>query len=168
MIGVPDITNGFLHDTVAALVMKFRPHCIFLFGSRARGDHRADSDYDLYMEVSCENWPAEVRHTEDGFLLGYHPAEIHVRVPGWLTANESDPSRVMYDVAREGVLLYAEPGFKQVTPSHPAPRIGPMMHRNALIQAEWLCLGRLELELLTHLEKEVKTWKAPLCEVFIV
>jgi HEPN domain-containing protein/predicted nucleotidyltransferase len=153
----------FLNDTVAKLVAKFRPHCIYLFGSRARGDHRIDSDYDLYMEVSGDNWPADVRHTEDGFLLGYHPAEIHVRVPGWLATNENDPSRVMYDVARDGILLYGEPGYSRVIPSQPARMVREKPPQRSRVKAQWLRLARLDMDLVLHLAPGIDRWKEAIC-----
>lgn len=38
-----------LQDIVQTLKAEFQPTRIILFGSRARGDNRADSDYDLIL-----------------------------------------------------------------------------------------------------------------------
>ncbi len=41
-----------LTEIVRRLVEAFEPRRIYLFGSKARGDHDPDSDYDLMMIVS--------------------------------------------------------------------------------------------------------------------
>lgn len=38
-----------LRAVVERLSLEIRPHEIYLFGSRARGDHRPDSDFDLLV-----------------------------------------------------------------------------------------------------------------------
>jgi predicted nucleotidyltransferase len=43
-----DAALGFLRDR---LVADLRPDAIWLFGSRARGDHRANSDFDLLVAL---------------------------------------------------------------------------------------------------------------------
>jgi len=47
-----------LQDVLDRLVSFYRPEAVYLFGSRARGDDRADSDYDLLVVVPDET-PAE-------------------------------------------------------------------------------------------------------------
>ena len=51
------MTDGKLDEMVRRLVESFRPERIFLFGSRARGNETADSDYDLLMVVSDSPLP---------------------------------------------------------------------------------------------------------------
>lgn len=41
-----------LAEAVQRLVAAFHPERIYLFGSRARGDHRDDSDYDIMVVVA--------------------------------------------------------------------------------------------------------------------
>jgi uncharacterized protein len=41
--------NAALEAVVARLVAELDPHAIWLFGSRARGTHRPDSDFDLLV-----------------------------------------------------------------------------------------------------------------------
>jgi predicted nucleotidyltransferase len=50
-----DVTaDTVLSRAIERLVAELDPQAIWLFGSRARGDHRPDSDYDL-MVVAKEN-----------------------------------------------------------------------------------------------------------------
>jgi predicted nucleotidyltransferase len=44
-------------EIIACITQAVRPWRIVLFGSRARGDHRDESDYDIYVEVSEEGVP---------------------------------------------------------------------------------------------------------------
>ena len=41
-----------IEPLVAAIVVRAFPEAIWLFGSRARGDHRANSDWDLAVTLS--------------------------------------------------------------------------------------------------------------------
>lgn len=43
-----------LNDVVRVIVEHFQPRRIVRFGSRARGDHRLDSDLDLLIEMEPE------------------------------------------------------------------------------------------------------------------
>ena len=43
---------GILDRTIARIVETMNPEAVYLFGSRARGDARPDSDYDLLVIVS--------------------------------------------------------------------------------------------------------------------
>lgn len=38
-------------EIVATLLSRFTPRRVYLFGSRARGDARSDSDYDFLIEI---------------------------------------------------------------------------------------------------------------------
>lgn len=58
-IAVEDET--LLRDVVQRLVELFQPERIYLFGSRARGDWREDSDYDLMVIVPHSDLPPHRR-----------------------------------------------------------------------------------------------------------
>ena len=45
-----------LDDLVAKIVARANPVQVWLFGSRARGDHDEDSDYDIMIVVD-DSWP---------------------------------------------------------------------------------------------------------------
>ena len=51
-----------LKDLVRDVAPQYRFVRVYLFGSRARGDYRSDSDYDFY--VSCLN-----SYFHNGFLM---------------------------------------------------------------------------------------------------
>jgi predicted nucleotidyltransferase len=55
------VDEAVLGPILRGLVEVFRPEQIYLFGSRARGDWREDSDYDLMVIVSDSDDPPHRR-----------------------------------------------------------------------------------------------------------
>ncbi len=94
------------------IVEQFHPRRIILFGSRARGDARADSDYDVLVEMDTElnhyacltALSGAVAHPR-GFELN-----IFLRKPGRLEERRDDPGTMDWHIAREGIVLYAADG----------------------------------------------------------
>jgi uncharacterized protein len=60
-----------LDAVVARLVEALDPQAIWLFGSRARGDHRPDSDFDLLVVAKEGRWFGDVE--SDGYREVYTP-----------------------------------------------------------------------------------------------
>jgi uncharacterized protein len=98
-----------LEVAVRRLVEFFQPERIYLFGSRARGDAREDSDYDVLVIVPKSTLPYLERMRAGSRLTRDLAVEVQVVV---LTEAEFDqdtpiiaslPSRAN----REGRLLYA-------------------------------------------------------------
>lgn len=88
------------------LAIAFQPDAIFLFGSRARGTERPDSDFDL-MVVTPDSQPLDylsVRKPVAGFGV---PVDV---VPCRYSAferNRNVPGMLPYEVDHEGKLLDA-------------------------------------------------------------
>lgn len=109
MIGVvPTAASPVLSAMVRRLVEIYHPERIYLFGSVARGEATADSDYDLMVVVPDDSAPALKHHQ-----LGYRalreigvPRDIFVSTSSdfnkQLHLKASFPSTVV----REGILLY--------------------------------------------------------------
>src|SRR3954470_22019494 len=55
------LTDPLLDEAVRRLVDALSPEQIYLFGSRARGDHQPDSDYDFMVIVSESSLPPHRR-----------------------------------------------------------------------------------------------------------
>lgn len=97
-----------LADIVRRLVDAYRPERIYLFGSQARGDAGADSDYDLMVVVRDET-PVERRSSRLAYsVLWGAPTAVDVIV--W-TSSAFDrrarvPASLPATVLREGKLLY--------------------------------------------------------------
>ena len=80
---------------------------IWLFGSRARGDHRADSDWDL-LAVLPDDAPEELMSP----LATWNIARDHPGPITLLSTRRSEldaiwglPNTLGYDLAREGIRL---------------------------------------------------------------
>lgn len=61
-----------LEETVTRVVQTMRPEAIYLFGSRARGDAHADSDYDFLVVVS-DDAPKERRSLDATMRVARDP-----------------------------------------------------------------------------------------------
>jgi predicted nucleotidyltransferase len=73
-----------IRPLVAALRDRFKPESIWLFGSRARGDNRADSDWDLLLEIPATIVAARSHELSQGFEA---------------------PNTLAYEIARDGKRL---------------------------------------------------------------
>jgi hypothetical protein len=96
-----------LEALVAALVARASPRAIWLFGSRARGDHRPDSDWDLAIALE-DAAPSELF---DPLTYWFLPRSLGVKatiVPvSAVDLEESwgQPNTLGYDLARDGKRL---------------------------------------------------------------
>ena len=105
----PTASDPVLAEVVRRLAEAYRPECIYLFGSVARGDAGPDSDYDLLIVVPDEV-PASMRNPDLGYTLveglprsGDFLVWTRRRFDSRLHLKASLPSTVL----REGKLLYA-------------------------------------------------------------
>jgi uncharacterized protein len=93
-----------------ALVDAARPSRIILFGSRARGEARPDSDYDLVVELEYESSdysPMLGRLTSAATALSRGiSVDVMIRRPGQIEARRDDPGYMDWDIARHGIVLY--------------------------------------------------------------
>ncbi len=98
-----------LAEIVRRLVDAYRPERIYLFGSRARGDATADSDYDLMVVVAASDVSGHRRAEQAYRALWGVDAPLDVLV--W-TREQFDRQTVVAAslpaaILREGQLVYA-------------------------------------------------------------
>jgi predicted nucleotidyltransferase len=105
----PPCHDPLLVEIVRRLVAYYQPEKVYLFGSTARGQAGADSDYDILVVVPDEA-PPEQRSTRHVYAVLWDiRASIdvlvwsHAEFAGDLPLRASFPSTVI----REGRLLYA-------------------------------------------------------------
>lgn len=110
----PRSEEAFLQEAVERLVATLDPEQIYLFGSRARGDFREGSDYDL-MVIVPDNKPSQPEPTRVAYkALSGLPKDKDVKV--WrhtyfyrqIHLKASMPTAVL----RDGRLLYVKPGYE--------------------------------------------------------
>jgi uncharacterized protein len=115
-----DLENSGLHEPellrrlVDIIVREADPEAIILFGSRARGDARPDSDIDLLVIEREPFGPGRSRMKEAARLyraLGDLPAskDLLLFSRDEVAGRRSMPNHVVARAYREGRLLYGDP-----------------------------------------------------------
>jgi predicted nucleotidyltransferase len=101
--------DALLREVVDRLVAELRPERIYLFGSRARGDARPDSDYDLLVVVKERTGEGhEMEQRAYGAMWGLHaPVEIVVMTADYFDWMLDAAASLPATVQREGRLLHA-------------------------------------------------------------
>jgi HEPN domain-containing protein/predicted nucleotidyltransferase len=105
------VVDPVLDRITAPIVERFQPLRIVLFGSRARGNAHAESDYDIMVElVEADDSRArrvEISNAVRPFVPGVD-VNVFVRTPEWFQRDCDDPGTVDWDIAREGIVLYPQ------------------------------------------------------------
>ena len=103
------IDDARLAEVVRRLVEAYGPERIYLFGSRARGDGRPDSDYDLLLIVADDS-PPELRQGRRAYEVLWGTgtaADVVVWTRTRFEERATWPSSLPATVLREGKLLHA-------------------------------------------------------------
>lgn len=95
---------------VQQIVDQFDPLRVVLFGSRARGDDREDSDVDLLVVVRDPLTARERRELTIAMRVAVRgsglPKDILVTTPAGIEASRAQAATVIGPALREGVVLY--------------------------------------------------------------
>lgn len=104
---VPVLTTELLNEIVGRILRAGSPHRIVLFGSRARGDARPDSDLDLLI-IEDSTLPRYRRAPPYlRALVGVFPAkDVVVWTPAEVEAWRNVPNAFITTALREGRTLY--------------------------------------------------------------
>ena len=108
------VTDDLLDRMVRAIVDEVDPEQVILFGSRGRGDHRADSDIDLVVIETEPFGPGRNRHDEMIRLYGAvarfpAPADVLVYSRDDVEYWRDSLNHVLARALREGRVLYERP-----------------------------------------------------------
>jgi uncharacterized protein len=135
-----------LERVVRRLVEAYDPVAIYLFGSRARGDAGADSDYDLMIVLADDN--ERVRSRQEVWQTA---RSRRIFVNAFLTRTGSfawrrhEVGTLEYEVQVDGIRLYSAEGADlRAMEAHQGEEPGPL---SAKVVAEWL--RRVERDLRT-------------------
>jgi len=103
----PVVTDELLADITRRIVERFHPRRIVLFGSRARGDARPDSDIDLFIEMESGKRPSD-RAIDVLSVFGLRPWSMDVLVytPEEVRRSRSDPGSLVESIEAEGRVLH--------------------------------------------------------------
>jgi predicted nucleotidyltransferase len=100
--------DGVLEEIASRIISAFAPRRILLYGSRATGKARPDSDYDLLIVWRDENPPASRTATVRRALLGMAKSlDIEVVTPSEYERFRTRRVHIVAIAEREGKLLYA-------------------------------------------------------------
>jgi HEPN domain-containing protein/predicted nucleotidyltransferase len=95
-----DASDATLCEITSAIVEQCDPHRVILFGSRARGDHRADSDYDILVVLDSGG-----DRLRESLRERYH-VDVLTDTPVEFGRRRNDVGTMEYVVEREGRVLY--------------------------------------------------------------
>ena len=102
------IQEDIVHEITRRLVSKFAPNKILLYGSRANGTARRDSDYDLLIVWRDEDPPRERAATVRQALLDLGtPMDIAVVTPLEYERYRTRREHIVAVADREGRILHA-------------------------------------------------------------
>jgi predicted nucleotidyltransferase len=101
------VDSRLLDEICRRLVEHLNPRRIVLFGSRARGDSRPDSDVDLFIEMETDRPPPE-RAVEVSALFGLRPWSLDVVVytPAEVARLRGVRGTLLDAIEKEGAVLY--------------------------------------------------------------
>lgn len=101
------IDQKLLEKVTNTIVERFHPRRIILFGSRARGEARPDSDVDLFVEMESTRRPPE-RTIEVSSVFGLRPwpLDVVVYTPDEVKRLRRVRGTLLSVIEREGTVLY--------------------------------------------------------------
>ncbi|HET8761619.1 MAG TPA: nucleotidyltransferase domain-containing protein [Nitrospiria bacterium] len=101
------IDQKLLEKVTNTIVERFHPRRIILFGSRARGEARPDSDVDLFVEMESTRRPPE-RAIEVSSVFGLRPwpLDVVVYTPDEVKRLRRVRGTLLSVIEREGTVLY--------------------------------------------------------------
>lgn len=106
---LPTLDAGLIQEIIRRVVGAVRPEKIILFGSRARGDHRPDSDIDLLV-IQKSNLPRHRRAVPIYEALNGLPVDVDLETIVYTPAEVEEWSEVrqafVTTALREGKVLY--------------------------------------------------------------
>ena len=109
--GMSSVNTGIIEDIVRRVVDTAQPEKVILFGSRARGDFRRDSDFDLLV-IKESDEPRYRRSVPLYVALADLPVEVEVVVytPEEVAEWSGVPQAFVTTAMREGTTIYERRG----------------------------------------------------------
>jgi predicted nucleotidyltransferase len=101
-----------LEQITRAIVERFHPRRIILFGSQARGEATSESDVDLFVEMETRAHPPE-RAVEVSSIFGLRPWSrgVVVFTPEEVHRLRKTNGTLASMIEAEGKVLYEQPRF---------------------------------------------------------
>jgi uncharacterized protein len=107
MLDRPPIDDALIQEITRRIVEGVHPNRIILFGSYARGDARADSDIDLFVELESPGSPVDRHVKVRRFLRGMGVAmDLIVMTPEEVAERRKSSISLVPIIEREGRVLF--------------------------------------------------------------
>ncbi|MBM4046083.1 MAG: nucleotidyltransferase domain-containing protein [Planctomycetes bacterium] len=120
----PPVDEALIQEIVQRIVSAFHPRRIILFGSRARGVHKAESDVDLFVEMESDLHPIK-RRTQIPRLFHrqWWSMDLVVKTPEEVARERNSLVSLVPQIEREGRVLHERSGgCPSGQRSHDSPR----------------------------------------------
>jgi HEPN domain-containing protein/predicted nucleotidyltransferase len=152
-------TDPVLNEIVERAVASFAPERIILFGSRARGDAREDSDYDVMFVVNPHGMdrPTTEKGVHEAFANREWAMDIIVSLSPDYDWRRSDVGTLEYIAEHEGRVLYSRPGFDV------APRVRESPTDEPRSLPEWIGRARRDYRALDVLLRTPEPLEDSIC-----
>lgn len=99
-----------LEKAIDIIIQVANPDKIILFGSRARGDSKKDSDYDLcVLKRNVEHRRKLAQQIYVSLCDVSTPIDVIVQTPDKFDELKDDPYLVYKQIAKDGVVVYGKP-----------------------------------------------------------
>jgi uncharacterized protein len=110
MMDKKKMTDMALSRIIDVIVRTLDPETIILFGSRARGDARKDSDFDICVlkDGIAERRPVARQLYRALYGVGA-PVELIVETPDTFRKLRNNPHLIYREIARYGKVIYEKP-----------------------------------------------------------
>jgi predicted nucleotidyltransferase len=96
-----------LEKAIEIIIRSVDPEKIILFGSRARGDHKKDSDYDICVIKKGVSHRRKVAQQIYRFLYGMGaPVDIIVETPEKFEELKDNPFMIYNEISKFGKVVY--------------------------------------------------------------
>jgi len=158
-----DAVDSVAAEAAARVAAAVRPWRIILFGSRARGTAKPDSDYDFYIEVDADERALPDIQGRARAALYSQGLSFDAKVVqrGSLERRRDDPGTIEWDVAREGQVLFADPDAS--TSIAPASRVREPRPETPESVAEWVDRAERDIRHAEHLWASHQDFWPELC-----
>src|SRR5947209_1788464 len=101
------VADPLLEAVTRVIVTELSPRRVILFGSRARGEHRPDSDYDLMVLIDSPDAAAECEPAIRERMSAFDSSvDVLVASAGDFERRRLDVGTIEFAVDREGHVLY--------------------------------------------------------------
>ena len=139
--------TGTVHETIVRCILDcVEPELILLFGSRAWGTARNDSDYDLMLVVRQDDGLVLRRAVNQALAARSIRADVITISTDEYARQQHDPGLLAYQVAREGQVLYTTGAVPQHTLR--SARVGEEPPRQGL--ALWIRRAESDMRIAEH------------------